>query len=287
MKAVVLGNTGMLGHMVQHVLCERGSASLMHVSGFGREGFDVFPRTLNKTGAKLSSLFGYKTGYIINCVGAIKPIFDNPLRVSDAIYTNAIFPRQLATWGELTDTKIIHITTDCVFDGWKGRYKESSKHSAYDLYGMSKSLGEPANCMTLRTSIIGPEIGGRGRSLLSWIKSQNGNIIKGFTNHVWNGVTTLELSRIIRDIIVEDIYEKDLFHVFSDDITKYELVTEIIKQYKMNIGVESFEHPGGTVDRSLRTEKGLNDLVLPQDFTGMIEELVEHDRKLDKCTKLQ
>lgn len=282
MKIVVLGNTGMLGHMVQHVLKTRNGNHLGHIEGYSRTGFDVYPRSLNQLGSKLSRMFGYNADYIINCIGAIKPVFDNPLKISDAIYTNAVFPRQLATWGELTDTKIIHITTDCVYDGWIGPYKESHPHSAHDTYGMSKSLGEPDNCMVLRTSIIGPEVFGRSRSLMSWIKSQNGKEIKGFTNHIWNGVTTLELSRIIFDIIYEELYDTDLYHIFADDITKCEMVKEIIKQYRLNIKVEEFEHPAGKVDRTLRTERELNDLVIPQDFTGMIEELVEHEKKLSK-----
>lgn len=277
MKIVVLGNTGMLGHMVQHILKTKRTSTYMNIEGHGRESFEVFPRSLNQVGTKLSCLFGFKTDYIINCIGSIKPVFDNPLKVSDAIYTNAVFPRQLATWGELTNTKVIHITTDCVYDGWIGAYKETAPFSANDLYGMSKALGEPNNCMVLRTSIIGPEQGGRSRSFMSWLKSQEGNKIKGFTNHLWNGVTTLELARIIFDIIFEDIYEASLFHIFSDDITKYEMVTEIIKQYNLDIEVEEYEHPGGKIDRTLRTERGLNDLVIPQDFTGMIEELVEYE----------
>ncbi len=282
MKIVVLGNTGMLGHVVQYVLNSRGTSTYMSVQGVGRESLDVFPRSLNQLGTKLSYLFGFETDYIINCIGSIKPVFDNPLRVSDAIYTNAVFPRQLATWGELTNTKIIHITTDCVYDGWIGEYDEAALFSANEPYGMSKALGEPDNCMVLRTSIIGPEKGGRSRNFMSWLKSQDGQKIKGFTNHLWNGVTTLELARIIFDIIFEDLYEASLFHIFSDDMTKYEMVTEIIKQYDFSIEVEEYEHPGGKVNRTLRTDMGLNDLVIPQDFTGMIEELVEYEERMSK-----
>jgi len=279
MKVAILGNEGMLGHMVEHYFKKNGQFQFVNTEGHGRRSLNVSPKSLNQLGTKLSYLFGFNTDYIINCIGAIKPVFDDPLRVPEAIYTNSVFPRQLATWGQLTNTKILHITTDCVYDGWIGKYKESYPHSAHDLYGMSKSLGEPHNCMTIRTSIIGPELRGKDKSLMSWLKKQDGGQKRGFTNHLWNGLTTLELARVLFDITTQDLYEETVFHVFSTDINKYELVTEIVKEYNLEIDIEEFEHPDGKIDRTLRTEKGLNDLVIPQDISGMIEELRDHEER--------
>lgn len=269
MKVAVLGQDGMLGHVVKRVLIGEG----FNVVALGRESLDVYPRTLNGLGTKLSGLLGFDTDYVVNCIGAIKPSFDAATDISPLIYTNAVFPHQLATWGELTETAIIHITTDCVFNGSLGKYTEESPHDAIDFYGRSKSVGEPSNAMVLRTSIFGPEKGGRARSLLSWIKSQNGKTINGYTNHYWNGLTTLELANCLVDIIDADLYTKGLFHVFSEDVTKYDMVKIISESYGFDIAVNEFE-TDECVDRTLRTVEQLNDYLRPNKFADMVDELV-------------
>jgi len=267
MRVAVLGNTGMLGHVVE-TIC-RGETETI---GFGRESLDVFPRKLNDMGTKLSTLMGHDTDYVINCIGAIKPTFASAVDYSVPIYTNAVFPHQLATWGELTQTKIIHITTDCVYSGGRGKYIESDLHDATDEYGKSKSLGEPSNAMVIRTSILGPEYGGRKRSFLEWAKGQVGQNSKGFTNHYWNGVTTIELAQGLLDIIASDVWDPGLFHVFSEDITKYDMVRVISDVYGLNIHLEEFETEH-CVDRTLRTTKGLCDFLQPACFSNMIDDM--------------
>jgi len=271
-KVAILGNTGMLGHMVEKVLSRQMDFC---VTGFGRESLDIYPRTLNQMGTKLTHLLGFDTQWIINCAGATKPYFDKASDLTIPLFINAIFPHQLAKWAELMpDTRVIHITTDCVYDGIIGRYNENAPHSAQDLYGKSKSIGEPKNCMVLRTSIIGPEIEGRARHFLSWIKSQDGQSTKGFTNHMWNGVTTLELSYIISEIICGYFYDEGTQHIFSDDVSKYEMVSVIKDEYGLDIDLQPHEtkYP---VDRRLRTVKELNELFVPHTFREMIRELKE------------
>lgn len=275
MRIAILGQNGMLGHVVKRVFQNEG---MYEAIGFGRESLDVYPRKLNDVGAKLSTLMGFNTDYVINCIGAIKPVFNEAKDLSVPIYTNAVFPHQLATWGELTNTNIIHITTDCVFSGHLGRYTEKSLHDALDEYGKSKSLGEPANAMVLRTSIFGPEQGGRKRSLLSWVKGQNGQTIDGYTNHYWNGLTTLELANCLLDIVDADLYTKGLFHVFSEDVTKYDIVKTIARAYDLDITINEFE-TDKCVDRTLRTVEDLNDYLQPSAFSNMVYDLVEFERK--------
>tara|TARA_Y100000593_G_C4235388_1_gene299223 strand:- start:31 stop:867 length:837 start_codon:yes stop_codon:yes gene_type:complete len=274
MKVAVLGQNGMLGHVVKDVLQLNHFAQ---VEGFGRETLDIYPRKLNDMGTKLSLLLNHKTDYVINCIGAIKPTFNLSSDLSIPIYTNAVFPHQLAIWGELTGTKIIHITTDCVFSGSLGKYTETSVHDALDEYGKSKSLGEPKNAMVIRTSILGPEMGGRNRSFLSWIKGQDGKTVNGFTNHYWNGLTTLELAHHLVDIIDADLWTPGVFHVFSEDVTKYDMVKKIADAYQLDIGVEEHEtdHP---VDRTLRTTEELNEYLQPASFETMIYDLVEYEK---------
>lgn len=280
MKVVVLGNTGMLGHMVEEILTtERG----FEVRGFGRETFDLKPRSLNYIGTKLSQYVGFDTDWIINCIGATKPFFTSAADLSVPLYVNAVFPHQLATWAQLLrkPVKVLHVTTDCVFDGLDGPYDEDSPHTAQDLYGKSKSLGEPANCMVLRTSIIGPEKN-NSRHLLSWIKGQDGKECLGFTNHYWNGVTTLELAHLIGDLIHSDIYELGCHHVFSSDVTKYGMVKEIARTYGFDIKLRPHE-TSTQVDRRLRTTKDLNQFLCPGTFSNMIKEMREYEaRKVGK-----
>ena len=275
MKVVILGQDGMLGHVVKKVFQQESC----EVIGYGREAFEVYPRKLNDLGGRLSTLMGFETDYVINCIGAIKPTFQSTPDHTIPVYTNAVFPHQLATWGELTSTHIIHITTDCVYSGNRGKYIEDDPHDALDNYGKSKSLGEPEHAMVLRTSIFGPEQGGRKRSFLEWIKSQDGKTINGYSNHYWNGLTTLELANCLFDIVDADIWTKGLFHVFSEDITKYDMVKTIVEAYGLDIVVDEHETPT-CIDRTLRTAKELNEYLQPACFSNMIYDLVEFERTL-------
>lgn len=272
MRVAILGQNGMLGHVVEKIF----RREVGEVVAFGRAALDVYPRKLNDMGTKLSILMGMDTDYVINCIGAIKPVFVNSTDHAVPIYTNAVFPHQLATWGELTKTKVIHITTDCVYSGNKGQYTESDPHDALDVYGKSKSLGEPQNAMVIRTSIFGPEAGGRKRSFLEWVKSQDGKTINGFTNHYWNGLTTLELAHGLLDIVSSDVWTKGLFHVFSEDVSKYDMVAQIADAYNLDIDIKPFE-TDMCVDRTLRTTKDLNDFIQPAGFSNMIYELVDFE----------
>lgn len=246
------------------------------VNGFGREALELIPRSLNKIGAKLTELLGFDTAWVINCMGATKPYFDNASDLTLPIYSNAIFPHQLAKWAELMHTNVIHITTDCVYDGYVGRYDERSPHSAQDLYGKSKSIGEPDNCMVIRTSIIGPEKEGRSKHFLSWVKSQKGKPTNGYANHLWNGVTTLELAYIIADVICSYYYENEVFHIFSSDISKHDMIKQISDVYGLDIDLKQVE-ADVDCDRRLRTIKALNDLTSPKPFIEMIQELKEFE----------
>ena len=276
MKVAILGHTGMLGHVVEIAFKRELGA---HIFGYGRQAFNVYPRKLNDIGTKLSNLLGMDCDYVINCIGAIKPTFDKATDLSIPIYTNAVFPHQLATWGELTDTNIIHITTDCVYSGNKGQYIENDPHDALDVYGKSKSLGEPSNAMVIRTSIFGPEYGGRKRSFLEWVKSQKGKTVNGYTNHYWNGVTTLELANGLLDIVTSDVWDKGLFHVYSEDVSKYDMVRQISEAYNLDMNVEPME-TDSCVDRTLRTMEELNDFLQPAAFSNMLYELVDFEKSI-------
>ena len=175
-----------------------------------------------------------KVDYIVNCIGVIKPYINDldPRQRSNAIAVNGLFPYELNEWAESTGAKVIQIATDCVFSGSKGSYAESDQHDALDVYGKSKSLGEvpSASMMHLRVSIIGPEVG-RSSSLLEWVRNQPLEAsIRGFTDHLWNGISTLHFAQIARGIIESKLFEPGVFHVLpKDSVSKFELVSSMAK----------------------------------------------------------
>ena len=197
-----------------------------------------------------------ETDYVINCIGVIKPFINKD--IAQSIYINSVFPHELAEACNTMDVKLIHITTDCVFSGAVGYYTEDSIHDESDIYGRSKSFGEPVdNAMVLRTSIIGEELH-KFASLISWLKSMNGQRISGYQNHLWNGISTKAYAKACEKIIDEDWYDTGIFHLHSDtDLTKYELLEMLCDKYGLDIVVDKRDGPS-SVNRTLRTSMALN-----------------------------
>lgn len=255
-KILILGSTGMLGNAVaKHFLGLNDFDTYLtyrnEVVLFGPKEkaikFDVISDDLDK----LPSDFDY----VINCVGVIKPFMADNL--INSIYINSIFPRKLANWSKEKGIKMIHITTDCVFSGSKGKYVETDLHDALDDYGKSKSLGEPIeDCMVLRTSIIGEEIH-KDASLIAWAKKQKGKTVNGFTNHYWNGVTTNQYAKCCEKIINEDLYEIGLFHIFAKDIVnKFQMMEYFNEVFDLALIINPFEATP-SCDRSMASIKEL------------------------------
>jgi dTDP-4-dehydrorhamnose reductase len=182
----------------------------------------------------LDSTFSMPIDFVVNCIGIIKPYINDsdPKQTENAFEINGAFPNRLEAWASKQGAKVIQIATDCVFSGSKGDYLENSEHDALDVYGKSKSLGEASgpSMMHLRVSIIGPEVA-KSSSLLEWVRNQPKNAeISGYTDHFWNGITSMHFARIARGIIENDLFEAGVFHVLpQDSTTKCELVTLIAK----------------------------------------------------------
>jgi dTDP-4-dehydrorhamnose reductase len=205
---------------------------------------------------------------MINCVGIILP---HSLKdCANTLFINGALPHILAgTFRE----KLIHITTDCVYSGLSGfPYDENSLPSPNDLYGISKSIGDSTRCLTLRTSIIGPEITGF-LSLLEWFKKQNGQTIKGFSNHFWNGVTTKEFGNICARIFANrDQYpENGIYHVFSTSVSKYDMLVKFREKYGINCEIAADDT--AKLNRTLATVKDLNARLEIPSFDQMLKEL--------------
>ena len=261
-KVLILGASGMLGTAVVNefkdfpgdvTVTTRGksldnlSDQMSHIS------FDASTDEVATAFAKLG-----KVDYVVNCIGIIKPHIndsDDKQRLN-ALQINSLFPQRLAGWASETGAKVIQIATDCVFSGQKGSYLESEAHDALDVYGKSKSLGEVPNAsmMHLRVSIIGPEVG-RSTSLLEWVINQpTGAEIFGFTDHVWNGVTTSHFGKLARGIIESDLFRAGVFHVVPGNrLPKNKLVEKIASVFgRDDIQVQP-KPSGNTVDRTLET----------------------------------
>ena len=267
-KVIILGSTGMLGHMVYNFLDSTNKYDLYNLSFRNKLNSKTIIVDISDQ-QKLSILINDISPYlIINCVGVL--IKGSKENLKNAIYINAYFPHWLKDVCEEIDCKLIHVSTDCVFSGKNGGNDENSIKDAVDDYGKTKSLGEfdSKNHLCLRTSIIGPELKQNGEGLLHWLFNQQGTIY-GFKNVYWSGVTTLELAKVIHFSIENDIL--GLWNVTNGEpISKYELLKKIIKTFSINkLKLES--NTDKISDKSLKSIRGI-DYKVPS-YQIMLEDL--------------
>lgn len=244
MKIIVLGAYGMAGHIISAYLKECGH----DVVGITRD-------TLNIENESGRNKFFYNKDlsscdFIINCVGVLGPNSnENPART---IFVNSYFPHYLEFIYSQTSTRVIHISTDCIFNGERGYYIESDLPNETNFYGRSKALGELNNDkdLTLRMSIIGTEIKEKNRSgLLNWVTTNPDNKIYGWEKAIWNGITTFELARQINNYIRNPSIA-GIYHLVPDyTITKYDLVQHINEVFDCNKEVVPI--PGKAENKSL------------------------------------
>ena len=181
---------------------------------------------------------------------------------------NTLFPHKLNEISQKIRCRFIHITTDCVFDGSKGNYSVNDIHTAKDIYGISKSQGEPEEATIIRTSIIGEELYGK-KSLIEWVKSRENCTINGYTNHYWNGVTCFELAKYINNIINKNVFWSGVRHIFSPNIvTKYDLCCYINEIYNLNIEVLP-------IQTDLQKNMTLSDLEIIFTINNIYQQIIE------------
>ncbi len=190
---------------------------------------------------------------VINCAGITKHLAEsnNPIAT---LPINSIFPHRLGKLCNLMGMRLIHISSDCVFSGVAGSYTEESITDAIDLYGRSKALGEivdQSNCITLRTSTIGHEIETRF-GLLEWFLHQN-SYCSGFSKAIFSGVTTLELARVIKNIVIPNQNFFGLYNIAAEPISKYDLLCLIANVYRKDL--EIIKNDEFVIDRSLSPHK--------------------------------
>ena len=264
MKALVLGAEGMLGHkMFQTTLSQfpdTKCTTLGDLSASPLSGATLFSleKTLQKMNVMEFDSFakrirGQKPDFLINCIGIIKQR-DAAKAAVPSIFINSLLPHKLAELAREWGGRVIHFSTDCVFDGKRGGYTEDDFSNAEDLYGKSKFLGEVAgeNALTLRTSIIGRELSSFA-SLLEWFLAQKGKTIRGYKKVIYSGVTTNYMAELVCKIIKDHPTLNGLYQVTSPSINKYDLLCRLKEAYKLD--VEILEESDTVSDRSMVGDK--------------------------------
>jgi len=281
MRILILGGDGMLGHQLfkhlapRHDVCVTLRQRLAIYNDFGlfnKENCydEIDVRSVNRV---VEVMAAFRPQAVVNGVGVVKqrPSAKESL---PSLEINALFPHKMAMLCRAAGARMVHLSTDCVFSGKKGNYRESDPSDAEDLYGRTKFLGEvdEVDCLTLRTSIIGRELS-RKTGLLEWFLAQTGTV-HGFKKAIFSGFSTLELSRIIERLLVDHDSAAGVYHVSSDPISKFDLLTLI--RDKLGLSVEIVPEETFRCDRSLDSTRFRRefDYASPT-WEAMVEELAE------------
>jgi len=225
-RILVIGAAGMAGHIVYRFLRSTGKYQVGAMTRTPTTAFDSLVVDIEQELDTFTDLVMMtEADVVINCIGLlVKASQDNPAK---AIYINSFLPHLLENITKDTNTKVVHLSTDCIFDGKAGPYTELDLPTETNWYGRSKALGEIVNKkdLTMRTSIIGPELKENGTGLFHWFSKQTGEV-KGYSNHWWNGITTLELAKQIDRVL--DIDLSGIYHFTPElPITKGDLLSLI------------------------------------------------------------
>jgi len=256
-KILILGAAGMLGNAAYRLFAASPSFEVIGtVRGGVPAGLEQSATARLLGGVNATDQDGLvraigeaKPDLVINCIGVVKQLSaaKDPLV---SITLNSLLPHRLAELCGAVGARLVHVSTDCVFDGRKGDYTEADLSNAEDLYGKSKFLGEVdyPNAITLRTSIIGHELNS-AHSLVDWFLSQPGPAVKGYRKAIYSGLPTVELARVIRDVVVPRPELRGLWHVAAEKIDKFELLKLVAREYGKTI--EIVPDDAVAIDRSM------------------------------------
>jgi len=293
MKVMILGGSGMLGHKLWQAFADRFDAYVTL-----RRGFDSYnwcklfdrARTVDYVSAEdfdsvVGAFSAIQPTVAVNCIGIVKQaeMGNDPLI---SISVNALLPHRLAKLCRAGGVRLIHVSTDCVFSGRKGHYTESDVSDAEDLYGRTKFLGEVSfeGCLTLRTSMIGRELE-TSHGLVEWFLSQEGRTVGGYTRAIFSGFTTNGLAEIIARIIDEEPDMHGVWHVASDPVSKFELLSLIRQIYRLNIHIERDETV--VCDRSLNADRFRQATgFVPPSWPDMIRQMSEDSTPYSQLRRL-
>lgn len=270
MKILILGATGMAGHTISLYFKEKGH----DVVTYSMSPFPYCPNIIGNASdsedfKKVIAAKDYDA--VINCIGILNQAADeNP---SKAVYLNSYLPHLIKDILKDKKTKLIHMSTDCVFAGNTGPYYEHSLHDGRTFYDRTKALGEVEDNknLTFRNSIVGPDMNPNGIGLFNWFMKQNGSI-NGYTGALWTGVTTLTLAKAMEQAIKEDIC--GLYNLVNNtSISKYELLT-LFNRYFRNNQIIIDKEEKVQLDKSLRNTRTDFSFAVPS-YLQMIKEMKE------------
>jgi dTDP-4-dehydrorhamnose reductase len=270
-KVFILGAAGMAGHMIHAYL--RQHKAIYDLITIARNDQLMQPdiqMDISDFSGLRNIIDSHQPDYIINCIGVLNQ--DAERNIDRAILLNSYLPHYLETITSQLSTRLIHISTDCVFSGKAGNYREEDVKDGQGYYAQSKSLGEVNNDkdITIRTSIIGPELKNDGIGLFDWIMKQSGEI-SGYTQAIWSGVTTLELAKFIH-YFMQNATASGIIHLTNNQpISKYHLLQLIKEVYQLDhISIEPSDNYHS--NKSFINTRKLVDYTVP-DYKTMIEEL--------------
>ena len=283
---LVLGASGMLGHMLVRILSPHHNVVGTTSSKYDEKSLlarilseenwvgQVDVRSLSTVEKTIRDT---KADVVINCVGVIKQKMESS-NIMDAIIINSLIPHQLANICNQTHSRLIHFSTDCVFDGSPGIKKVNDVPNATDLYGTTKRLGEVdyAPALTLRTGFVGRQLSGF-EGLFEWVRSQRGKTIDGYQNAIYSGYTAMALSRIIRQIIEEHEQLSGLHQVAGNHINKFDLITKLNKYLDLDLTIN--RNTDFMCDRSMDGSEftKLTDIAIPSWDDMLIEFAADQD----------
>ena len=259
-RILVLGANGMLGGSILRFLSSTDGYEVLGIvrsidlrDKLNRRGFKNIEVVANFIHPhNVEQVFdSFRPDYVINCIGIIKQKEPSGSAIS-SIQINSLLPHQLVKIADIYGSRLVHFSTDCVFDGSAGMYTEDDSPNSHEIYGLTKLLGE-VNCpphLTLRTSIIGHELTGN-LSLVDWFLSQNERV-KGFSNAVFSGLPTVFIAEFLHLFIFKNKIE-GLFNLSVDPINKYDLLMLIKDVYKKDIVIEKCDQL--KIDRSLDSSR--------------------------------
>jgi len=269
-KVLILGSSGLIGHQVYNYLKNNSDFGLSNISYRRKLNSETILLDARSEQKFFDHIRRIQPNYIVNCIGVL--INEAKQDSESAIFLNAHLPHRLEELANKINAKLIHMSTDCVFSGEKkSPYLETDERDGNDVYAKTKALGEVINenHLTIRTSVVGPEIINGSGELFHWFMNQSG-VIEGFTKAIWSGVTTIELAKAIKWFIENDT--TGLYHLTNGiPVNKYDLL-HLFKNYT-NKNIEIRQVEGIATNKSfVDTRKEINYL-LPT-YNQMISDMV-------------
>jgi dTDP-4-dehydrorhamnose reductase len=269
-KVLVLGSAGLIGHQVYNYLKDSDNYELHNISYRNKIQNDTILLNARDEKNFIDKITSIRPHYIINCIGIL--INGSDTDPENAIFLNSYMPHRLTRLADKINAKLIHISTDCVFSGDKKEsYIETDEKDGRGVYAKSKGLGEIVNNkhLTLRTSVVGPELKTDGEELFHWFMNQQGDI-SGLTKAIWSGVTTIELAKAVKWSI--DHHITGLYHVTNNSsISKCDLLKLFQKYTKKDIDIKPVD--GKNVDKSFIDTRLLMNYKIPS-YDQMISNMV-------------